>query len=147
MAKSLCDSCAALCCRYFALPLENPRTARDYDNIRWYLMHEQVVVYIEDKQWYLAVMTRCKNLRPDNRCDIYETRPKICRQYTTDNCDYHGGEYDFDKLFTSAEELEAYAKEKLGRPIPTTRVRRTPPKPVRRKGRDGKVRVRLPVVG
>jgi Fe-S-cluster containining protein len=109
----LCDQCAALCCRYFALPLDNPRTAREYDDIRWYLIHENVVVFIEARQWYIGIMSRCKHLQADNRCGIYETRPKICREYSTENCDYHGGEYDFEKLFTSAEQLEDYAREKL----------------------------------
>ena len=111
----LCEQCAALCCRYFALPIDNPKSARQYDDIRWYLCHENVVVFIEEKQWYLGIMSRCKHLQPDNRCGIYETRPKVCREYTTDNCDYHGGEYNFEKLFTSAEQLQAYAKEKLKR--------------------------------
>lgn len=122
------------------MPLENPKTARDYDNIRWYLMHDQVVVYIEKKQWYLAVLTKCKNLRNDNLCGIYETRPQICRGYSTDNCDYHGGEYDFEKLFTSAEDLEAYAKDKL-----KGRKRKTVVK--RKKDGEGKMKVGLPVVG
>lgn len=113
MPKSLCDSCSGLCCRYFALPIDNPTTARCYDNIRWYLCHENVVVFIEEKQWYIGIMSRCKHLQPDNRCGIYETRPKVCREYKTDNCDYHGGEYNFEALFTSAEQLEAYAKQKL----------------------------------
>jgi Fe-S-cluster containining protein len=111
----LCDQCAALCCRYFALPIDNPKSARQYDDIRWYLCHENVVVFIEEKQWYLGIMSRCKHLQPDNRCGIYEKRPKVCREYTTDNCDYHGGEYDFEQLFTSAEQLEAYAKDVLRR--------------------------------
>ena len=115
MADCLCDSCAALCCRYFALPIDNPKTKREYDDIRWYLYHENVVIFIEKKQWYLGVMTRCKNLQADNRCGIYEQRPRICRGYSTDNCDYHGGEYDYEKLFTSGEQLMAYAREKLAR--------------------------------
>jgi Fe-S-cluster containining protein len=109
----LCDQCAALCCRYFALPIDNPETARAYDDIRWYLVHENVVVFIEKKHWYVGVLNKCKHLQDDNRCGIYETRPKICREYTTDNCDYHGGEYDFEQLFTSAEQLQEYALEKL----------------------------------
>lgn len=139
MASCLCDKCAALCCRYFALEIDTPKTWREYDNIRWYIMHENVVVYIEKKKWYLAVLTKCKNLRDDNLCGIYETRPKICREYTTDNCDWHGGEYDFEKLFTSAEEIEAYAREKL-----KGKKRRTP---VQRKLEpNGKLKVTLPVV-
>ncbi len=109
----LCEQCAALCCRYFALPIDNPKTARQYDDIRWYLCHENVVVFIEEKQWYIGIMSRCKHLQPDNRCGIYEKRPKVCREYTTENCDYHGGEYNFEKLFTSAEQLAAYARQTL----------------------------------
>ena len=110
---SLCDSCSGLCCRYFALPIDNPTTVRDYDNIRWYLLHENVVVFIEKKQWFIGVLTRCKHLEPDNRCGIYETRPRICREFSTENCDYHGGDYGFEKLFTSGEQLRRYAEEKL----------------------------------
>jgi Fe-S-cluster containining protein len=113
MAGCLCDSCAALCCRYFALPIDNPETRRDFDNIRWYLVHENVVVFVEKKQWYIGIMNRCKNLQPDNRCGIYETRPMICRSYSTDNCDYHGGDYNYERLFTSADALWDYALQTL----------------------------------
>ena len=138
----LCDSCSALCCRYVALPIDNPKTARDYDYIRWYLVHENIVVFIEKKQWYIGFFTRCKHLQPDNRCGNYLDRPRICRGYNTSNCDYHGGEYDFSILFTSADQLRQYAEKKLGKtiiprtPRPRLRVKRT---------RNGK-RVSLPLL-
>ena len=113
MSECLCDQCAALCCRYFALPIDNPQTAKQYDDIRWYLCHENVVVFIEKRQWYLGIQNRCKHLTPQNQCGIYDTRPDICRGYSTDNCDYHGGEYEFQELFTSAEQLRVWAIEKL----------------------------------
>src|SRR5262245_18183705 len=113
VAESLCDRCSALCCRYFALPLDNPTTVRDYDNIRWYLLHENVVVFIEKRQWYIGFASKCKHLLPDNRCGIIHQRPRVCREYTTDNCDYHGGDYEFYKLFTSAEQLREYAEKRL----------------------------------
>jgi uncharacterized protein len=109
----LCSQCSALCCRYFALPIDNPDCAADYDNIRWYLCHENVTVFVEKAQWYIGIANRCKQLQADNRCGIYETRPKICRKYSTENCDYHGGEYDFEHLFTSADQLDRYAKKTL----------------------------------
>lgn len=111
----MCDKCAALCCRYFALPIDTPETAKEYDDVRWYLVHENVAVFIEKGTWYVAVMNKCRHLLPDNRCGIYETRPRICRKYSTDNCDYHGGEYDYDHLFTSAEQLSEYAREQLAK--------------------------------
>ena len=113
MSACLCDQCAALCCRYFALPIDNPDTKRDFDNIRWYLLHEKVVVFVESKQWYIGILNRCKQLQTDNRCGIYETRPAICRSYTTENCDYHAGDYGYELLFTSADALWEYALKKL----------------------------------
>jgi len=95
------------------LEIDTPETRQQYDDIRWYLVHQNVFVFIEKKKWYLGVYSRCKHLQADNRCGIYETRPRICREYSTDNCDYHGGEYDWEVLFSSAEQLWAYAEERL----------------------------------
>jgi Fe-S-cluster containining protein len=113
MSSCLCDQCAGLCCRYFVLEIDRPETRRQFDDVRWYLVHENTFVFIEKKKWYLGVYARCKHLQQDNRCGIYEKRPRICREYSTENCDYHGGEYDWEVLFTSAEQLERYAKEWL----------------------------------
>jgi Fe-S-cluster containining protein len=138
--ENLCDKCAALCCRYIALPIDNPEDVRDYDNIRWYLMHENIVVFVEEEQWYIGIFAKCKHLQPDNRCGVYLTRPRICRGYNTTNCDYHGGDYNYSDLFTSADQLREYAERKLGRPLPL-RVRT---KPVRKRIK-GKLHVELPI--
>ncbi len=114
-SSCLCDQCSALCCRYFVLEIDTPQTRRQYDDIRWYLVHQNVFVFIEKRKWYLGIYSRCKHLQPDNRCGIYDTRPRICRDYSTDNCDYHGGEYDWQVLFSSAEQLAAYAEEALAK--------------------------------
>jgi Fe-S-cluster containining protein len=125
MAGCLCDRCAALCCRYFALPIDNPDCRRDFDNIRWYLVHENVVVFVEKKQWYIGIMNRCKHLQSDNRCEIYETRPQLCRSYSTDNCDYHGGDYNYEHLFTSADDLWTFALDFLAKQRQTKQKRKS----------------------
>ena len=113
MGCVLCEHCTGMCCKYIALPLDEPETRRDFDDIRWYLMHEDILVFVDDGDWYFQVNRTCQHLQPDNRCGIYETRPQICREYTTADCDYHGGDYDYDHLFTKPEQIEAYAKEHL----------------------------------
>ena len=115
MGSCLCDQCSALCCRYFVLEIDKPETRRQYDDVRWYLVHENTFAFIERKKWYLGIYSRCKHLQADNRCGIYEKRPQICREYTTDNCDYHGGEYNWSVLFSSAEQLEKYADDHLAK--------------------------------
>ena len=55
--ENLCAYCAGKCCRYFALPIETPTTWKDFEFIRWYLLHERAAVFLEDGVWYLVVHT------------------------------------------------------------------------------------------
>lgn len=105
--KVLCEYCTAKCCRYFALPIDTPDTVRDFDFIRWFLLHEKASVFVEDESWYLLVHTTCKHLQADHRCGIYETRPEICREYTTDNCEYDE-DSTYEKYFETPEQIDEY---------------------------------------
>jgi Fe-S-cluster containining protein len=110
--ECLCDHCVGKCCRYFSLPIDTPTTWDDYDSIRWYLAHGRTLVYVEKGTWYLVVMTRCKYLTADDRCRIYLSRPKICREYTTDECEYDD-DWTFEKVFETAEQIWEYAEAVL----------------------------------
>lgn len=112
---SLCDQCVALCCRYFAFEIDKPTTRRDFEDLRWYMLHDDVLIFVEEGEWYIQINRKCKALLPDNRCAIYENRPSICRQYTTDHCDWHAEEYHYDHLFTEPEQIAAFAKEYLAK--------------------------------
>lgn len=115
MPTCLCEHCTAVCCRYIALPIDKPDCRDDFENIRWYLCHEDVVVFVDRGDWYVSFLTRCRHLREDQKCGIYETRPKICRSYRTDNCDYHGGEYRYEHYFSEPQQIERFAAEFLAR--------------------------------
>lgn len=110
MPGILCEHCTAACCKYIALPIDKPTDKEDFDFIRWYLIHQNVSVFVEDGDWYISFQSTCRHLLPDNRCGIYETRPQICRDYTTDNCDYHSGDYGWEHHFTCAEHLDEYVR-------------------------------------
>jgi uncharacterized protein len=108
----LCSYCTARCCRYFALPIETPTTWDDFNNIRWYMLHGRVSIFVEDTTWYLMVHADCKHLLDDHRCGIYQTRPEICRTYSTDNCEYDD-DTCYDQLFESPEQIWEYAEAVL----------------------------------
>jgi Fe-S-cluster containining protein len=110
MPANLCEHCTATCCNYVALPIETPETKAEFDDVRWYLIHAHVSVFVEDGDWYICFHTPCRHLQPDHRCGIYATRPQICRKYTTDNCDYHSGDYGWEQHFTAAEHLDEYLR-------------------------------------
>jgi Fe-S-cluster containining protein len=112
--ESLCDHCSAKCCKYFALPIDTPNERKDFDYIRWYLLHERAAVFVDEGTWYLLVHTRCRHLLADNRCGIYETRPEICREYHTDACEYED-DWTYEQYFESPEQVEEYMEAVLPR--------------------------------
>jgi len=113
--KDLCKKCTGLCCRYFALPIEDPEDWDDFDDIRWYLCHENITIFVEDGDWYLNVKNKCNYLSEnDYRCENYDMRPKICRGYEMDSCDYTGEDYDYELYFKDDKQMEEYMRIKFG---------------------------------
>jgi uncharacterized protein len=139
MAKNgQCRKCTGLCCRYFALPLDTPKEKEDFDDIRWYLCHKDVTVFVDDGDWYLNLKNKCRHIsEKDHRCRIYETRPKICRKYRYADCDYTDGQYDYELHFTDDKQMQEYIKIKFGNNLtekPCTR-RGTGKRKVRKTGK------------
>jgi Fe-S-cluster containining protein len=112
-----CKECDGNCCRYIALQIDTPETPEDFDHLRWYLAHQQVVIFIEKNDWYLQVNTPCRYLQANHSCGHYEKRPQICRDYGWDEAgdtECHGTDRpcDHDEYFATLEELEAYLTRK-----------------------------------
>jgi uncharacterized protein len=111
--KKNCNNCKALCCHYVALEIDEPDTKEDWDHIFWYLHHEKVVVFIDnDGDWMIEFKTKCKNLSPENKCLIYDHRPKICRAHGAEECEFHNEETPYEIQFNCVEDLKKYLKEK-----------------------------------
>jgi len=85
--ETKCGQCIALCCRYIALEVDAPTEPKDFENLRWYMLHERVTIFVEGRRWYVQIFNKCTALGPDNQCTRYETRPAICREYTDSWCD------------------------------------------------------------
>ncbi|MCA9040639.1 MAG: YkgJ family cysteine cluster protein [Planctomycetaceae bacterium] len=110
--ENLCEYCSAKCCRYFALPIDTPKKREDFDFLRWYMIHGDVSLFVEDDTWYLMVHADCQHLQENNMCGIYHTRPQICRDYSTDNCEFDD-DVCYEKFFETADQLWEYAEALL----------------------------------
>lgn len=110
--ECLCDHCVAKCCRYFALPLDTPEKRKDFDTLRWFLLHRLTTIFVEKGTWYLQVHTECRELQSDNRCGVYETRPQICRSHSTVNCEYDD-DWTYDLFFETPEQLSEYVEARF----------------------------------
>lgn len=113
LEANLCVKCNGLCCRHVAVPIDTPETAGDFDDIRWYLAHERVTVFIEDGDWYIQFKSKCRYLSRQMKCDIYPSRPKICRGYSNGDCEFSGDDAPEDMKFSKPDDIEDYAKEYL----------------------------------
>ena len=91
-------------------PIQDDVLPVDFDDVRWYLLHENISVFVEKGDWYISIVTSCRHVQADGRCGIYARRPRICRKYTTENCDYHSGDYGWEAHFTCPEHLDEYLR-------------------------------------
>ena len=107
----LCISCGAKCCRYVTVPIEAPRTQKDFDRVRWYLIHKNVRVAVDQLEWYLEFITPCLHVTPGHVCRDYENRPQVCRDYgnSRSGCEVDG--VDHSEYFKSAAEFDRWLEE------------------------------------
>ena len=117
MEKKTCEDCDAMCCRYIAMEIDTPEEEDDFENIKWYVAHKNVSVYVEeDGVWNLEFNTPCAFLRDDGKCAIHEDfvdnpkvkRPKICKEYSAENCLFHNDDYNEKYRFQTIKEVEDY---------------------------------------
>ena len=111
MTKELsCDGCD-LCCRHVALEIDEPEDKEDFDQIRWFLAHNDVWVFLDhDDSWNVQFNTPCEKLN-DELCSIYEKRPILCRKYSTENCEKYGEGDSHTKLWKTIEEFDEWLEE------------------------------------
>lgn len=115
-AGAKCTRCkGAVCCTYLTQELKTPRSIEDFDLLLWQLSHRDTQAYKDEDGWFLLVNNPCRHLQPDGRCGIYERRPQVCRDHSTDDCEVDGpaGADDFDLFFPDYEALDAYCRKKF----------------------------------
>lgn len=109
--KNLCENCDD-CCRYIATEINKPRSKQDYQNIIWYLLHENVGVYIDwDNDWYLEFLTPCRALH-NKLCAVYNDRPQMCREYKQTDCTHYNKTKPEKIYFHNDAEFKKYLKKK-----------------------------------
>lgn len=67
-----CDNCGS-CCKFIELDIKDITT----DLIKWFHFHNIEYDKIREK---IIIPLRCLYLK-NNRCEIYDLRPEICREF------------------------------------------------------------------
>ena len=106
-----CFECGGECCKKLAFNIDAPKTKSDFEDIKWFLFHENTIVYIDNEgDWLVQVPARCTKLDKNGRCTIYEKRPPICRNSKLEDCEKNTNEMDI--VFETAEDLEKYMQQR-----------------------------------
>lgn len=114
-----CNLCHGKCCSYFAFEIDKPTKISDFDNLRWYLLHEKTFIFVESGDWFLQINTPCKHLTSKFTCSIYKKRPNVCRDYGLDDesgevlCDHITDDVKHDMEFHSDKDIELYVKKRF----------------------------------
>jgi Fe-S-cluster containining protein len=110
--ENKCGFCTnSKCCSYITEELVTPRSMYDFDHLLWQVSHRDVQLYKDEDGWYLLINNPCTHLLKDGRCGIYDDRPKICREYTNDFCEFdQPSEEGFDLYFQDYAALLTYVK-------------------------------------
>ncbi len=120
--SEICIICHG-CCNYVTIALDFPKTKQALDEYRWYLLHRNVEIFIDnDDDWQLLFKTPCDYLGTDGYCKTYETRPNICRDYSGENCSRTGKDHQF--LFSSPEQMDGFLEAKKKKSKKKTRATR-----------------------
>ncbi len=113
-----CSKCNSRCCQYYCFQIDTPESYEDFENVRWYLCHEGTSVHIDhDDDWCILIENRCRMLEqtPEGeRCRIYDNRPLVCRRFSPHSCEVTVGGHDYQQLFETPDQIEAYARQALG---------------------------------
>jgi Fe-S-cluster containining protein len=111
--KKLCANCDD-CCRYIAVGIDKPTVKKDFENIMWFLLHENVKVYVDwENDWYLEFATPCKELNKNSKlCNYYSKRPQICREYKQEDCTHYNHDSAEKISFNGVEDLKKYLAER-----------------------------------
>ena len=108
-----CGECGGSCCKYVAIEIDKPSSKTNYDNIRWYLLHENVNVFVDhDGHWYIEFRTPCLKQLEDNNCRSHAARPKICAGHgnAEGECEFYDSPYR--EYFSNEKEFITYLNKR-----------------------------------
>jgi Fe-S-cluster containining protein len=107
-----CHACGQ-CCTYVAVEIDAPTAFDDYENIYWYTAHRGVSVYVDwDGDWYIEFQAVCEHLTPERTCGVYSVRPKMCSDFSSDECEITTRERAWKYRFETPDEFFSWFREK-----------------------------------
>ncbi len=108
---NVCKGCGT-CCSHVALEIDTPKSKEDFQEIVWFVMHQNVAVFVDhDSSWNLEFNTPCNSLTDKRLCSVYKDRPAICRGYSAGECESNGKGKYYKHIFRTRDDVLKYIKK------------------------------------
>jgi uncharacterized protein len=108
-----CLDCNAACCRELSVDIGTPKTKKDWEEIKWLVVHKNVHVYQDNENdWMVEFISPCEKLDEKGLCKIYDKRPGVCSEHSHEYCVHHNSENYYKIIFKKLEDVEAHLKKK-----------------------------------
>lgn len=91
--------------RTFMIQIDTPTNWDDFDNIRWYMTHGRIAIYVEDRKWFLIAYGDDES----QTAEIFNHRPATNRG-KNDVTERLDDRFVFGKYFEAPEQLWEYAE-------------------------------------
>ena len=102
------------CCYDVQISIGEAVDFQFWGDARWMVAHKNVSVCkrLDENEWVVIFKTPCEKLTSDGRCEIYETRPKLCEEYSRHTCIMNSPQMaEFELEFDTVEEMDQYIKD------------------------------------
>jgi uncharacterized protein len=105
----------------YTVELQAPSDEDDWDELRWFLLHQNVIVLldVEDGSWMVQLDTPCKELG-ESGCRIHGSHPGICRCHSPEECERNSSHHYIS--FRTPEQLAEYRNRTESTRIAATQV-------------------------
>ena len=107
-----CEECKGACCKDVAIEMDKPKCFEDFEDIKWLIAHQNVIVYLDNENdWLVEFKTRCKFLNNRNKCKIYKERYKMCGEHEHESCVKNGQGKHHKISFRNDKDVDKYMKK------------------------------------
>lgn len=112
MVDKTCFECNQECCKSVIIEMDKPETREDWEDIKWQVAHKNVQVILDNEDaWCIEFLTECDEMDENGRCKIYDKRPDMCRNHSSQRCAVNGEGSYYEVILKSIKDVEDYLKE------------------------------------
>ena len=94
--------------------MDTPRSIKSFDMLLWQVSHTNMHIFKDSTGWYLICFGQCEHLIRVGQCSIYDKRPFICREHSSNSCEFDNTNNAYCNLYvTNYDKFDSYSRKRF----------------------------------